>query len=845
VEVLAKRPKRQRKENKFYTENCVVSGVSKHSRARRLSSQYCLAGIENDQQHFEEQHSGDLGEASDVSLLMNSSTMEELMSHLTSSPCSSNDRLEVPVSPTSFLAAAGMDQDQLLAKVSETDADPTAEAKTAVRQTSEIAITINHREEELVESSVAELSASPKQNLEIPVNHHEEELVESSVAELSASPKQNLEIPVKHHEEELVESLAAELSASPKQNLEIPVNHREEEPDEQRTAFDNKVQFRELEERKTATRKRKRNPQQWKRNIRKVKKAKGEEHVNSTGKPVPAKEVLHVNCNCRFKCTESFNDENRRSICAEYHALADYDRQKDYILRNIVIRQVQSRKVLSRDNGGKEEYSQSRQVSITYYLEHLGSRRRVCKGFFMKTLCLSNRSIMTAVEGRSTSGVFAKTDGRGRQPSVNKTDNEHRQAVKDHIQLFPTVESHYCRKDSQRLYLDSRLTIARMYELYLENCANKYGEAYKPVSSGIYRKIFTEEFNLGFYKPKKDQCSECTKYELMTAADKEGYKSQIEEHWERHKEAQTAKDNDKQHSVDDKTFKSVSFDLQSVLQVPSSDASQMYYKRKLCCYNFTIYEQAQPHDAHCYLWSEVDGRRGSNEIGSCLLQYLQSLPKSVEQISMFSDTCGGQNRNQNIMAMLFYAVHSIDHLTTIEQKFLEKGHSYMECDSMHSAIDYARKNTSVFSVSSWKSIFEIARRKNPYKVHQLNHTQFKDCKALCDSLVKNRTKDENGDTVNWMKIKVFRFEKNNHKVQYKYRYGDDFKSINIFGRGRPPVINLPEFGNCYNSRLAISHAKKIDLLSLCKSGIIPKEHQDFFRNLPSSKKKNINCDDCD
>ena len=417
MEVLAKRPKRQRKENKFYTENCVVSGVSKHSRARRLSSQYCLAGIENDQQHFEEQHSGDLGEASDVSLLMNSSTMEELMSHLTSSPCSSNDRLEVPVSPTSFLAAAGMDQDQLLAKVSETDADPTAEAKTAVRQTSEIAITINHREEELVESSVAELSASPKQNLEIPV---------------------------KHHEEELVESLAAELSASPKQNLEIPVNHREEEPDEQRTAFDNKVQFRELEERKTATRKRKRNPQQWKRNIRKVKKAKGEEHVNSTGKPVPAKEVLHVNCNCRFKCTESFNDENRRSICAEYHALADYDRQKDYILRNIVIRQVQSRKVLSRDNGGKEEYSQSRQVSITYYLEHLGSRRRVCKGFFMKTLCLSNRSIMTAVEGRSTSGVFAKTDGRGRQPSVNKTDNEHRQAVKDHIQLFPTVESHYC-----------------------------------------------------------------------------------------------------------------------------------------------------------------------------------------------------------------------------------------------------------------------------------------------------------------------------------------------------------------------------------------------------------------
>ena len=68
------------------------------------------------------------------------------------------------------------------------------------------------------------------------------------------------------------------------------------------------------------------------------------------------------------------------------------------------------------------------------------------------------------------------------------------------------------------------------------------------------------------------------------------------------------------------------------------------------------------HDAHCYLWSEVDGRRGSNEIGSCLLQYtqyLQSLPNSVQEISMFSDTCGGQNRNQNVTAVLYYAVQTI------------------------------------------------------------------------------------------------------------------------------------------------------------------------------------------
>jgi len=83
---------------------------------------------------------------------------------------------------------------------------------------------------------------------------------------------------------------------------------------------------------------------------------------------------------------------------------------------------------------------------------------------------------------------------------------------------------------------------------------------------------------------------------------------------------------------------------------------------------------------------------------------------------MFSDTRGGQNRNQNIAAVLFYAVQSIDHINGVEQKFLEQGHTYMECDSMHSSIEFAKRNTDVFCVSAWKSVFEVARRKN-WKIH--------------------------------------------------------------------------------------------------------------------------------
>jgi len=69
--------------------------------------------------------------------------------------------------------------------------------------------------------------------------------------------------------------------------------------------------------------------------------------------------------------------------------------------------------------------------------------------------------------------------------------------------------------------------------------------------------------------------------------------------------------------------------------------------------------------------------------------------------------------------------------------------------------------------------------------------------------------------VNWLKIKVLRFEKNSRHIQYKYRYGDDFSAINVCGRGPPSVTgNLPELTDCYRSRLSITLAKKNDLLAL-------------------------------
>ena len=80
----------------------------------------------------------------------------------------------------------------------------------------------------------------------------------------------------------------------------------------------------------------------------------------------------------------------------------------------------------------------------------------------------------------------------------------------------------------------------------------------------------------------------------------------------------TAKQMDKDRSNQEEGFISASFDLQSVLQLPSNNVSLTYYSRKLCVYNLTVWEGKKPNDGHCFCWPEIEGKRGSNEIASCI-----------------------------------------------------------------------------------------------------------------------------------------------------------------------------------------------------------------------------------
>jgi hypothetical protein len=62
------------------------------------------------------------------------------------------------------------------------------------------------------------------------------------------------------------------------------------------------------------------------------------------------------------------------------------------------------------------------------------------------------------------------------------------------------MDSHYKRKDTNRKFLQQDLSITKMYDLYKAKCT---AEEIITASSITYRRVFCNEFNFSFHKPKK------------------------------------------------------------------------------------------------------------------------------------------------------------------------------------------------------------------------------------------------------------------------------------------------------------------------------------------------------
>ena len=138
---------------------------------------------------------------------------------------------------------------------------------------------------------------------------------------------------------------------------------------------------------------------------------------------------------------------------------------------------------------------------------------------FLQTLCVGE-TFVTPKTG-IVKNRKKKIDQGGR-----KLSDDMKTLIKEHIKSFPIMESHYTREQSSRTFLGSNLNLTKMYELFLA----KYTSTENLPKKCSYNKVFMKNFNLGFHKPKKDQCSTCIAFKHMTSEQQSKAKAAQSEH---------------------------------------------------------------------------------------------------------------------------------------------------------------------------------------------------------------------------------------------------------------------------------------------------------------------------
>lgn len=541
---------------------------------------------------------------------------------------------------------------------------------------------------------------------------------------------------------------------------------------------------------------------------------------------------------CILKCRSRVPEETIKILFESYWALGDYQLRVNYISSLITVEEKKTQKLRSK---------KKRECSHLYFVK-LGQdfKERVCKKCFCAIFDETHRfvSLIASKKKKSMSGIIDNSL-RGKFSNI-KWSEETLIRVRDHILSFPQYESHYGRGKTNKMFLPSHLNLKLMYKLYCEMNAGQ-----DCVSKTIYSKIF-KSMNLSFKKPKVDTCSKCDLLQAkikfcLDENEKQELEAELKKHQLKAENAYAQKRIDKENAQQDDSLVVLTFDLQQCLPTPMLSSGLAFYKRSLWTFNLTVHE-TKTNKATCYMWHEAIGKRGGNQIASCVYHYIKSLPETVKHVILYSDTCGGQNKNSFVSAMFLTVLSECPHIQTIDHKFLVPGHTHMECDSDHAIIEKAKKHVeSIHHPRDWYQLVRSAGGSgNKFTVVEMTlETLFNFEKLLKGPFVlkKLNTKKQK---FHWPDVCWFRYSNNTHKhcAQYKLELDDKgpFEVLSFLRANKipGPIILEP----CSTEMLPISIEKKADLLTLL-AFIDPSVH-DFYRNLiTSADERNLEPDNVD
>lgn len=565
----------------------------------------------------------------------------------------------------------------------------------------------------------------------------------------------------------------------------------------------------------------------WSANKNKRKRERGEEYQGrrkDDGRwvyTIPKNErKIKERCKCKLgknnsklQCTK-FSEENRAKLFKDFWKMSDGEKK-------VYVKMLITQEEIKRPRDRKEDEKSRRSYSFSYHLQLKETKLRVCKNMFLNTLSIGESAAISWKKKNNqdedqlphlTGDLLGEAE-TGRRFSRLAIFEERKRNLCLFFESLPKMESHYCRARTTKLYLEPLWTSkSQVYRLYTNSwCLEKNIE---PLSLTLFLTTF-DDMNLSIFAPKKDECSICVAQKVGNFDEAE-----YQLHQKKKVEARDEKEQDKKNEED----KVYTMDLQSVLLCPKSTVSLLYYKMKLVVHNFTIFN-VKTKDGYCFIWNETEGGVGSNEFASILSAFITEECKDIglnERLIFYSDGCCGQNRNTSLSNALLKL--AVEKKVTICQKFLEKGHTQMEADSMHATIERKLKNKKINVPADYVEVCLTARQNpKPYSVKYLSHDFFNDFSNLRYVNAIRPGKKVGDPTV--QDIRALRYNPGG-SIDYKLRHPDEWKILPV----RMNTSVNTEVSKLYSERLKIKK-QKYDHLQEIKTSL-DKDYQSYYDALP-------------
>lgn len=439
---------------------------------------------------------------------------------------------------------------------------------------------------------------------------------------------------------------------------------------------------------------------------------------------------LGEKCLCkRFKCFDVIKEEEQKRIINNFNEIGatskePWNAQASYLSGLMTVLPVARRRSRAVDKDPKyHDCNFSYRVRIN---SELGTTDvQVCKKAFIALHGLTKRRLDTIQQSLKSVGVSPR-DKRGLHKNrPHKLTPHQLESVCNHIKSFKGRLSHYSNEKTKRLYLPEELSIKQMHRMYKEKC-KETNNLRGIVSGESYRTILNTRFNVAFGYPRSDTCSTCdinkTKTKeletainsLLNGKEKDAASAElkkIEIQQKVHlKKANTfysrKRDVRKFCTQKSNCTEAICMDFQRNLNIPNITTNDAYYRRKLSFYMFNIHSLPTKNSLF-YCYTEVIGGKGCNEVVSFLDHYVtQCLDNSIRNLSIFCDSCGGQNKNYTVFKYLYYLVHVRKRFTSVQVTFPVRGHSYMESDKNMGII---QTKTPAEIPQHWIDVVETSR----------------------------------------------------------------------------------------------------------------------------------------